>query len=752
VNQLNGLLIQDYLEENSQYLKLLKDRFLDEKAYLKNINNILDGFRILGLSEGLLDKFRDHNFVIRIGGPISKYEGNEIGLYIGHKKNNFPIPSGLVEKLPKEILDLVERTKGNKTIYDFSQELKSFSLSSEIFLAIHNSLLNARAENLLPGLLSDIERMTFKNLVEAKEKIPNVYFLYLSPSSLSKLLKKIISMLQNERERLQEELRMIELYSQRLKEQLPNLYLEVSNGLKDIMENEVEKGAGMESINQRVSNLFSRVERLFLGNIYHLKDYERRKKEIQQILKQEELYNMDKKTLDRRKPTEEIFEEYVFFKKFGELNNTEEKTFSRNLIMALEEIHRQKSKDVQLLSKFEKKTLLGVEPDFYKLLDAYHSFLSKTLIPDYLGRCLLDLVLCLPPKSDEPKRVMIELASLYHLALEGNGILEVKKATEYPKNLVKFIESFRKCVTVLVYDIRGSSYMGVKLHNALKEQRIKCKFAREMAEVAKNYGGFLLKDTGDGGIIWFGENSDSLYHHLYTESMTGKGTNLRYSIFSGADFELIPASDSAKRACLCARDMVIKAEEFVKANFVHYREWFVDVTERTMEVDGVTYALLPPEFKSLFRIGIGIASGLPERDVVIGANSFGDPDLVGPILADAHLYSMERLPGRSVIICDLPTFINLLLNIENFEFPIEEEIFERYIASLAEMKRKVHSYVFPDCKISINPKGIHILEELDKRKALVDFRDFNFFIDDFNNMLNEEKKKIKPIYEVTTIG
>ena len=112
--------------------------------------------------------------------------------------------------------------------------------------------------------------------------------------------------------------------------------------------------------------------------------------------------------------------------------------------------------------------------------------------------------------------------------------------------------------------------------------------------------------------------------------------------------------------------MVLKAEEFIRANFMHYREWFAEITERTLEVEGVTYALLPPEFKSLFRIGIGLATGIPDRDVVIAANSYGDPDLVGPIMADGHLYSMERQPGRSVIIADLPTYINLLLNIENF--------------------------------------------------------------------------------------
>ena len=152
--------------------------------------------------------------------------------------------------------------------------------------------------------------------------------------------------------------------------------------------------------------------------------------------------------------------------------------------------------------------------------------------------------------------------------------------------------------------------------------------------------------------------------------------------------------------------MVQKAEEFIRANFMHYREWFAEVAERTLELDGVTYALLPPEFKSLFRIGVGIASGSPGRDVVFCANSYGDPDLVGPIIADAHLYSTEHKPGGSVIVCDFPSLMNLILNIENFEYPTEHKDFMTYIDNVEKMRNNGHGYVLADHKISIIPSGI----------------------------------------------
>jgi len=303
---------------------------------------------------------------------------------------------------------------------------------------------------------------------------------------------------------------------------------------------------------------------------------------------------------------------------------------------------------------------------------------------------------------------MTDVAHLKILALDGTNILTKRGRNDYPQTIKDIAEKYRSCVSILVYDIRGSSYMGIKLHNAAKEQRIKSKFAKTMAKIVKKHGGFLLKDTGDGGLVWFADNSSSMYNHLYTESVTGKGTKLRYSIFSGAEFEIIPAADSAKRAILCARDMVQKAEDFIRANFMHYREWFAEVAERTLELDGITYALLPPEFKSLFRIGVGIASGTPGRDVVFCANSYGDPDLVGPIIADAHLYSTEHKPGGSVIVCDFPSLANLIFNIESFAYPTQTKDFVAYISDVEKTRMSSHGYTLTDHQISVFPSGVHI--------------------------------------------
>jgi len=743
--------ILNYVEDNSQYRALLKERYINPEKYVDTLTTIKQGLAYLSIPEDYMHIFNDRtHFVIYLGRRLTAYKSCEMAAYIGHKKVGMPIPDGLVEKCPHQVVALLNRTDEREYLHKFNKELKSVSLSPELCMAIHASFLTARAEYLLPDLLSDVERIASKTIKGAVDKVPAVYLNYLTPASLQKVTKKVTSLVRELKSSMEQELKDIDMYSLRIKEQLNELYQEADLGLRDIIENDVEKGVDIGIITQKTANLFSRLDRLFLGNIYHLKDYEHRWAEIQQLLRQEEEFRMYGEQRDRgkRKKVSEIYRELMFFTRFGDLTREEQKSYTRLLAQELESLHKQKHPCVALLNRFEKRGLLSVDIDFDAIQQSYDSFMRECIVPHQIGRELYNIVQCLPPPDDQPIRVVHDHGNLVVLALEGDTVLTVpKEVHKYDEAVQKYAETYRKCITILMYDIRGSSYMGVKLQNAAKEQRIKYKFAKEMADIIKRYGGFLLKDTGDGGLIWFGENSESLYGHLYTESVTGRGIKLRSSIFSGAEFELIPALDSAKRALLCARDLVQRAEEFIRANFMHYREWFADVAERTLELDGITYALLPPEFKSLFRIGVGIASGIPNQDVVFSANSYGDPDLVGPIIADAHLYSMERQPGRSVIICDSRSIINLILNNEHYEYQVVEEDFDKYVSIVKELKRTNHGYTFSDHGITIVPRGVHYLEELDKNRA-VSPKDLSEICLEGEHLYDNKHKKIKLLYEV----
>ena len=747
--------LQDHIEEQSNYYQMVGQRFVGEQRYKESLSAIEQGLACLGISKAPIKVFQNRrNFVLELGHKISEYEGYELPLFIGHKKRGMPIPEALIEKCPKEVMAMIEQATNRKQINEYSKDLREASLAHDIFLALHRSIIGVRVESLLPDLLSDVERLGITGMKDAVEKIPAIYLDYLSATSLGKLIRKLSVILRDVRSKSEEELKTIDMYSFRIKEQLEGLFAETNQGLHEIIDRDVVQDADTNIITQKVSNLFSRLDRMFLGNIYHLKDYQRKKKEILDNLQQEEnlKHYAETRSLDVTKPISEIFNEYIFMYRFGPLTKEEHRNFTKSVTQELEEIYRKKSRSISLLKKFEKRGIISVELETEMLFEAYNSFIKKAVIPDYVGQCFLNLVSCLPPDDNEAPRVTMDLANLKTVFLTGKNILELGgKVAEKPREIIEYAGRYRKCVTTLVYDIRGSSYMGIKLNDAVKEQRIKHKFAREMAQVVKRYDGFLLKDTGDGGLVWFSENSGSLYNYLYTESVTGKGTKLRYSICSGGECDIIPAGDAAKRAILCARDIVQRAEEFIRANFVHYREWFADVAERTLELDGITYALLPPEFKSLFRIGVGIASGIPDQDVIFAPNSYGDPDLVGPILADANLYSRERQPGRSVIICDLPTLVNLVLNADNFEYPIEESDYEKYCKLLQEFRKTTHGYNFSDLKVSIVPKGIHLLGELNKNKAIVDARIDDFIIDERHNIYDTDNKRIKMLYEVLTL-
>lgn len=743
--------ILDYVEENSQYNILLKQRYINSGRYTRTLQAIKQGLAYLGIPDDYVRMFDDRtHFVIWLGRRLNAYESYELAAYIGHKKLAMPIPEGLIEKCPLQIIALLNRVDEREYLHKFNKELNSVSFSPEILMAVHASFMTARTEILLPDLLSDIERISSTTIKDMIDKVPSIYLNYLSISSLQKVTRKMTSMVRELKSAMEKELKDIDMYSLRLKEQLKELYQEADLGLRDIIENDVEKGVDIGIITQKTSNLFSRLDRLFLGNIYHLKDYEHRWAEIQQILRQEEEFHIscEQRTRDRRIKIRELYHDLLFFNRFGTLTKEEEKTYTRLLAQELERLHKQKHPSAVLLSRFEKRGLLSLDIDFDAIQQSYDAFMHDCVVPHEVGRDLCDIVQCLPLSSDQSVRVAHDHGNLVALSLEGDSILTVpSKERVYPEAVRTYAETYRACIAILMYDIRGSSYMGVKLQNAAKEQLIKYKFAKEMAGIIKRYGGFLLKDTGDGGLIWFGENSESLYGHLYTESVTGRGIKLRSSIFSGADFELIPARDAAKRALLCARDMVQRAEEFIRANFMHYREWFADVAERTMELDGITYALLPPEFKSLFRIGVGVASGIPNKDVVFSANSYGDPDLVGPIIADAHLYSMERQPGRSVIICDSRSIINLILNNEYYEYQVVEDDFDKYVKIVQELKKTNHGYTFSDYGITIVPRGVHYLEESDKNKA-VSQKDLSEIHLDGENLYDAKHKKIKLLYEI----
>lgn len=208
------------------------------------------------------------------------------------------------------------------------------------------------------------------------------------------------------------------------------------------------------------------------------------------------------------------------------------------------------------------------------------------------------------------------------------------------------ISRYRNLVSVLVYDIRGSTFMGTKLRNAKRESEIRNYFQESMLAYVGKHGGIPIKDTGDGGIVLFAANSHDLRNDQTTELKPG----------------------SVLSAVRSGLEMVQGAKNFVQDNIDKYKDWFRESEERKIDFEGATYATLPPAYQSIFQIGIGIASGSYPREVFLDKNAYGEFDLTGMLVREANFYSKVKAQSKSTIICDDATVYNLLLNVNRFSF------------------------------------------------------------------------------------
>jgi hypothetical protein len=252
-------------------------------------------------------------------------------------------------------------------------------------------------------------------------------------------------------------------------------------------------------------------------------------------------------------------------------------------------------------------------------------------------------------------------------------------------------------------------------------------------QAIKQHGGYVVKDTGDGGLAWFGDNGPELYEKSYKEVVTGRGARLRHSISSGAEAVMVPSLDSARQSLDCACALLTLAEKFIQDNFTNYRDWFREAKEREILVEGMTYAVLPPEFKALFRIGVGVASGEPGRDVHLALNAMGDMDLCGVLVNNASLYSNGRDPDHSMVLADHATCLNLLLNSDRFHAAYMDAAWGERVSGPEAWEAKLRdtlgmagsvlpdgSYHFPGLAFTMRRSGYHIVgqERIAKEHSL----------------------------------
>jgi class 3 adenylate cyclase len=355
----------------------------------------------------------------------------------------------------------------------------------------------------------------------------------------------------------------------------------------------------------------------------------------------------------------------------------------------LEEMVRAWEAELTVLSEMESSKGLAKAYAVEQVVTGYVQFMQNIIEPFVIAKALEAMVRAsLPPAQDLPpheKRQALDEEQYLTLACEAEGGLFTfggasdrvcqapsAEALRHRKELSGLCQ--RRCgrvVTVLAYSIRGTDYLTTRLGDAAKARQIRNRFASAMVGAGRRAGAFLLKETEEGGIFWFGESSRELYERGYKESGGGEGTRLRHLLAIGKDIEIAADSGSGRNAIACATEMLLHSERFIKEHFALFKEWFKETPEWKGLPEGVPYNALPLELKRLFRVGIGLASGLPGKDLAFGSNAFGDPDLLGVALSDAVLLS--RLQGldaeqglRSTVLADECTILNLALNLEHF--------------------------------------------------------------------------------------
>ncbi|MCK4233299.1 hypothetical protein KAX75_02655 [candidate division WOR-3 bacterium] len=579
---------------------------------------------------------------------------------------------------------------------DYSPLFLSRGFPLPLFNAVHNLFIQFISHNQISDIINVIRNKTLITNEDIR-KCNFSKFIFPQNKEINILLKIFKNQAEKSEIKLVKEDREFSLMDYRVSEQTKRIVKEKGQSISNAIDDKNKKSL-MES-SYRISRILSEVEKTCLDYIWHLKDFFNKSYNLSQKIESnlslknitfEQLKSIFEKEIYHNK--DEIIRRGLEFLKIKPFLDIIQPNIGRMVVQRTLDLYysaekgeiKNGEKIKEILLNLREKGKRKYQPDANKIIQRYKNAANEILLP--LLICgLLQKNIKEWPKVDKIHKLSqaricnevnyfgfygIPKGKFFHFSKSGKiKTYESSIDSETIDNLIPIcLKHFKKVITVLIYDIRGSSFMTLKLHNAEREQMIIKNFHSTMANIAKEYGAFLLKDIGDGGIIWFGKNSKELYNSIYRESTTKKFKKLRHSLLSEEGLFLQSSPNSSEKAILCAISMIKAAEKFIKDNYIKYRDWFSDIKEKELIVEGTTYTLLPPMFRSLFRLGIGISSGIPSRDVSIGPNAFGDPDLRGVLVNEAMFLSEGRDPEKSVILVDHDTIMNLLLNTSNFTF------------------------------------------------------------------------------------
>jgi hypothetical protein len=768
--------VKIFVEIGNEDLAYLRDIFVrlkEDKLYKKDKKFLCDLF-LNALDKG------EHFFIILLSAliklfPAELIEGFKDALVIGKRLIDIIYEGIPVEEI-KPLTRLVTKEPfflgfpaRNLSVGDLARFLSRYGLTPSVFTRIHDILIEDFTDRESGDIISLFKNSEMTS-TQSLRNFPFGDFFVPSKNTLQTLAKIASQKSAKAKKNLMDRDRVLDGKDMKVREET-NKFLQKSlnklQGLVDVKNQDLSMA--LTKVQEEITRLEETLK-LHLRMVQELKSSGGTlKDEIDQNRVLQSIKPQDISSLLTPVPAWIIEKIVIEFWKAQPFLAIISPAAEKGIIHFLRKMERA-TKDNQLFSKLSSNSKRSFLPDVKKVIYNYKLVFYEILEVIYVRDIINNMIEIWPPSVDfdnarsrklGDKTVhlvgldLLPKGKFYRFSKTGKIQPKIDKENlELKAEISKILrKKFSSLVSTLVYDIRGSSFMSHRLRDAERERSILSLFQSRIFEASRKGSSFILKDTGDGGILWFGSNSQKLYRNIYKTSRTRSGSVVRYSTALEDEFNLLPHLQSGEMSIRTALNMVKAAEKFVKENYVKYRGWFGEITEKEIFHEGITYALLPPQFKSLFRLGVGIASGSPGKDLIFTPNAFGDPDLNGILVDEAALLSSGKSPERSVILIDNNTLINLMLNSDDYLLaePLkkgdsEKEIINKLLYIL-KADEKERSFFFDG--FSVSPVGIYHLDEQDKRKAL------KFDIpEDLRLTINEKgelvikKERIKIIYEV----
>jgi hypothetical protein len=416
---------------------------------------------------------------------------------------------------------------------------------------------------------------------------------------------------------------------------------ETANAIKDKLITLVRNNSSEESID----TLIKRLHRHLIADTHDLRCL---RNEYQEYLRKEKELNslLNFKARDLLKfVIKNEWDSYItlFFNKKKTFADEELQLLIKD---AMNEIRNDKSA-MELMNEYRVSGFLKEKYNADVINEKFHIITEDVILPLVQSFLLEELVDYYPKISgsvpSEGIRYLAEEALSGKVSVIEKDVKVVPRDTSFSG---LHIQHYRDLVSTLIYDVRGSTFMGTKLRDAKRESEIRNFFQESMLSIVEKHGGIPIKDTGDGGVAIFTANCRD--------------------IKKGETLELAPGS--ALPAVRCGLEMTKGAKKFVQDNITKYHDWFREAEKRRIDFEGATYATLPPQYRSIFQIGVGIASGISPKEIYLEKNAYGELDLTGMLVREANFYSKVKGKEKSTVICDDATVYNLLLNINKFTF------------------------------------------------------------------------------------